>query len=148
MSVCNTDIREERGGRHQRHTFDEEIKRKHFITRQDCHNACRKIRNFTNHRHENDAISIDRIVRELNFEESSPVLAYKPRSIRKEEYPQLTEENFFLVIMTDFQATLFSEFSSLGCVDSTHKTNEYGYKLITLLVVDEFRNGKAYNYTL
>ena len=31
----------------------------------------------------------------------------------------------------------------MACVDSTHKTNEYGYKLITLLVIDEFRKGKG-----
>ena len=43
--------------------------------------------------------------------------------------------------MTPFQADLFRDFGSLGCVDSTHKTNEYGYKLITLVVADEYRNG-------
>lgn len=44
--------------------------------------------------------------------------------------------------MTDFQATMFQKFSTLICVDSTHKTNEYGYKLISIVVADEFKNGK------
>ena len=41
--------------------------------------------------------------------------------------------------MTPFQADLFVDFGSLGCVDSTHKTNECGYKLITLVVADEYQ---------
>ena len=44
--------------------------------------------------------------------------------------------------MTEFQAQLFEEFGSkVVCVDSTHKTNEYKFKLITLLVVDECHKG-------
>ena len=53
-----------------------------------------------------------------------------------------TEENFLLILKTEFQATLFQKFSTFVCVDSTHKTNEYGYKLISMVIVDEFRNGK------
>jgi len=45
-------------------------------------------------------------------------------------------------MMTDFQATMFRKFPELVCVDSTHKTNEYGYKLVTVLVADEFKNRK------
>ena len=44
-------------------------------------------------------------------------------------------------LITPFQADLFRDFGSLGCVDSTHKTTEYGYKLITLVVADVYRNG-------
>lgn len=117
------------GGRHKRGKFDEDVKRKHFITRQDCCNSSRKVRNFKNHRHDNDAISVNRIVSELQLENPSPILVYTPPG------------NLFLVIMTEFQANLFAQFSYLVCVDSTHKTNEYGYKLITLMVIDEFRNG-------
>ena len=58
------------------------------------------------------------------------------------KYPLLTEENFLLILMTEFQAMLFKKFSTLTCVDSTHKTNEYGYKLISMVVADEFHNGK------
>lgn len=137
----NLDIREEIGERHQRTEFDELVSRKHFITRQDCRNACHKIRDFTNHRHNNDAISVDRIVQELQLENPSPIIAYKPPGILKEEYALLRESNFLVVLMTPFQADLFRSFCSLACVDSTHKTNEYGYKLITLVVADEYRNG-------
>ena len=74
--------------------FDEVATRKHFITQQGCRNACRKIRDFTNHQHNNDAISVDRIVRELQLEDPSPVIGYKPRGIKDERYPLLMEENF------------------------------------------------------
>ncbi len=136
-----TDIREEVGGRNRREAFDEDVKRKHYITRQDCHNASRKIRSFKYHRHSNDAVSVNRIVAELQLEDPSPIIAYKPRGSTKHGYPLLKEENILLVIMTQFQANMFTQFSSFVCVDSTHKTNEYGYKLITLMVIDEFRNG-------
>lgn len=133
------------GGRLQRKTFSEAALRRHFVTRQDCRNACRKIRDFANHRHKNDALSVDRIVKELKIEEPCPVIAYKPCGKKDKNYPLLREENFLIVIMTDFQADIFSQFSTMACVDSTHKTNEYGYKLITLLVIDEFRKGKEVN---
>ena len=116
--------------------------RKHFITRQDCRNVCRKVKDFTNHRHGNDAISVNRIVEELALEDANPIIAYKALGVKNDSCPLLKEENFLLAIMTEFQAVLFKKFSDLLCVDSTHKTNEYGYKLITVLVVDEFHNGR------
>lgn len=87
-------------------------------------------------------MSVDRIVHELQLEDPTPVIAYKPCGKKDEKYPLLKEENFFIVLMTEFQADMFAKFCTFGCVDSTHKTNEYGYKLITLLVVDEFRKGR------
>ena len=74
----------------------------------------------------------------LQLEDPSAVLAYKPCGSKDERHPLLTENKFFFVIIKDFQANLFRKFSTFGCVDCTHKTNEYGYKLITLLVIDEF----------
>ncbi|XP_065903839.1 uncharacterized protein [Dysidea avara] len=135
------DIQEDIGSRHLRQDFDEVVARKHLIKRQDCRNAIRKTRDFTNHRHTNDAISVDRIVKELQLESPSSIIAYKPQGIVKADYPSLQESSFFLALMTSFQADMFKEFSTLGCVDSKHKTTQYGYKLITLVVADEFRNG-------
>ena len=73
------------------------------------------------------------------------MIAYKPCGKKDENYPLLKDENFLIVLMTDFQAVMFSECSTMACADSTHKTNEYGYKLITLLVIDEFRKDKEVN---
>ena len=100
------------------------------------------MRDFTNHRHGNDAISVDRIVRELQLEDPSPVVAYKPRGIKSERHPLLQEDNFLLILMTEFQVNLFQRFSTLVCVDTTHNTNEYGYKLCSMVVANEYHNRK------
>ena len=88
-------------------------------------------------------MSVDSIVQELRLENPSPVIAYKPQGVLKSEYPLLQESNFLLVLMTTFQADVLQSFSMLGCIDSTHKTMQYGFKLITLVVADEFRNGNT-----
>ena len=85
---------------------------------------------------------MDRIVQELHSESQPPVLFYKAQGITDSEY-QLSADTFLLVIMTDFQAKLFDTFShKIVCLDSTHRTNQYRFKLITLMVADEFRNGE------
>lgn len=44
--------------------------------------------------------------------------------------------------MTKQQLEMFEKFGPIIlCMDSTHKTNVYSFKLITLLVLDEFRHG-------
>ena len=44
--------------------------------------------------------------------------------------------------MTEFQSRLFQEYSSkIICLDSTHNTNQYSHKLVTLMVADENRKG-------
>jgi len=75
------------------------------------------------------------------LEDPSPIIAYKPQGVLKAEYPLLQESSFLLVLMTPFQVDVFRNFSMLSCLDSTHKTTQYGFKLITLVVPDEFRNG-------
>jgi len=80
-------------------------------------------------------------VKELQPESPSPAIAYKPQGILKPDYPSLPEGSFLLALLTPFQANVFKEFPMIGFVDSTHKTTPYGYKLMTLVVADEFRNG-------
>ena len=60
--------------------------------------------NFTNHRHGNDAISVQRIVEELQQEDINPVIAYKALGVKNDSCPLLREESFLLAIMTEFQA--------------------------------------------
>lgn len=135
-------IRADLGSRTQRMTFDEHATRRHFITRQDCRNIGRKVKDFSTHRHSDDAVSVDRLVRELQEESPTPILAYKAQGLVSSEFP-LPDDTFFLVLMTGFQYKLFNEFSEkIVCLDSTHRTNQYKHKLVTLLVADEFRNGK------
>ena len=100
------------------------------------------MRDFSSHRHAEDAISTDRIVAELQKEIPSPVLTYKWQFEASPEHPNLPDDTFLLVVMTEFQSEMCCKFSHLMlCLDSTHNTNQYGFKLITLVVADEFRNG-------
>ena len=136
------DIRSEIGGREARHQYEEQVNRKHLVTRQDLRNITRAVRSYRHHRHSEDAISVDRIVAELSQESSSPVLVYKSQGSKHPDYSNLQDSTFLLVLMTAYQSQLFAEFGhKVVCLDSTHKTNEYRFKLITLLVVDEFHKG-------
>ena len=57
-----------------------------------------------------------------------------------DNYKQLDNESFLLVVMTKFKAYMFEKFScKIVCVDSTHKTNPYRFKLVTVVVPDEFK---------
>ena len=101
--------------------------------------------NALKHRHENDAVSVEHLVSELQKEDNL-VVAYKPQGVTKEEFPKLREESFLLVIMTAFQSQMFIKHSGrIVCVDSTHNTNPYSFKLVTIVVPDEFKNGKHSN---
>ena len=123
--------------RENQDSFLSEATRASFINRQDARNI---IRTVVNHRHINDAVSVDRLFKELQNEEDSPVIAYKPQGMEDEHYPGLREDSFLLVIMTKFQASMFQKHShKIVCVDSTHKTNPYGFKLVTMVVPDEFK---------
>ena len=112
-------------------------------------NVCRKLDNFKRHQHLEDAISVDRIVKELKEETPSPILYYKPQGVVDPDQPSLMEDTFLLVIMTSFQASLFEAFSRrIICLDSTHKTNQYRFKLLTVVVPDEYRNGMYILYSV
>ena len=87
-------------------------------------------------------MSVDRLCRELQSGDDSVIIAYKPQGRIDEKYPGLREDSFLLVIMTKFQASMFQKHSQkIVCVDSTHKTNPYGFKLVTVVVPDAFKNG-------
>ena len=73
------------------------------------------------------------------------MIAYKCQGSQHPEYPTLQDDTFLLVLMTPYQSQLFEEFGEkVVCMDSTHMTNEYRFKLITLLVVDECHKGSYY----
>ena len=134
------DIRKQISFRSVRKNFQENVSRKHFITRQDCINISRKVRDYTIHRHHNDAISVDRIVKELSGENPNPVLVYKRQGIVDQK---LESSTFLLVLMTEFQTQMFNKYAGkILCLDTTHCTNQYGFHLLSLVVADEYQNGK------
>lgn len=89
---------------------------------------------------------MDIFVQELQMEPFNPILLYKPQGELMEEYPTLSKESFLLAIQTEFQVELFRENSSkILCIDATHGTNAYRFKLITCLVPDRFDQGTQCN---
>ena len=75
--------------------------------------------------------SVVAIVKKLASEQYNAVLLHKPFGVKDDNFPELPEESFMLVIQTEHQKELFEKFSSgVVCVDSTHNTNLYNYKLL------------------
>ena len=52
-------------------------------------------------------------------------------------------EDFLIVLQTPIHAEMFKKFAEgkVVCVAATHGTNAYHFKLVTLLVVDEYGEG-------
>ena len=94
-------------------------------------------------RHENDAQSVHMMVNELRREEYDPVLCYKPQGTIDPTFCQLPKDSFMLAIQTESQKELYEQFAqTIVCIDSTHKTNSHGFKLITALVPDDYGEGE------
>ena len=140
MPVCNTlDVREDVGDREKRKSFDQSVSRRHFLSKSDIHNIKAKVGDHTVKRHENDAISVATIVSELQKEPFNSVLLYKAQGSK---YPGLPDDSFVLAIQTEFQLELYNRHAStILCIDSTHGTNQYRFKLITIVVPDDLRKG-------
>ena len=86
-----------------------------------------------------DATAVDILVSNLKEEEYSSVLSYKPLGTALGNF---REEDFILVLQTAHQKDMYKLFAStVICIDSTHGTNAYGYKLITMMVVDDYGQG-------
>lgn len=84
-------------------------------------------------------MSVSILVQELQQEPFDPILIYKPQG---NESSTLSKDSFILAVQTEFQAELYRKFSSkILCIDATHSTNAYRFKLITCVVPDEFSQG-------
>ena len=136
------DIQAEVGNRAKRDIFTESAKRKHLITKQDVANLKRKVCDMAIMKHPDDATSVQMMVNELHNESYDPVLIYKPQHERSSEHPSLPADVFLLAIQTLWQKELYQNFAStVLCIDSTHGTNAYNFKLITCVVPDDFGKG-------
>ena len=99
-------------------------------------------------KHREDAMSVHLAVEQLRQEPFDSVMIYKPQGVSDEKYSTLLPEAFVLGIQTEFQLELYKQFAgSILCIDSTHGTNAYRFKLITCIVADEFGQGKLAKLT-
>ncbi|GFV24565.1 uncharacterized protein TNCV_4376241 [Trichonephila clavipes] len=72
------------------------------------------------------------------FGSDNPILGCKFQGCLSSEYEGLNNEDFFLAIQHPLQKEMLKKFSKeIVCVDSTHVTNSYNFKLIAMLVVDD-----------
>ena len=94
-------------------------------------------------RNQDDATSVDLLVQELHGEPYDPILLYKRLHEVDKQYPLLAEDAFLLAIQTDFQRQMFEQYAhKVVCIDATHGTNAYRFKLITIMIVDDHGQGK------
>ncbi len=91
-------------------------------------------------KHGEDSTSVALWVAELKEEGNSPVVFFQPPGPSADGWP-----NGCLVVMSDLQADVLLKRLHQGdcalCVDSTHDTSQYSYKLATLVVVSRFGKG-------
>lgn len=117
------------------------VSRKYFLTKQDIRNIKAKVDDRIVKRHEDDASSVSMMVAELQQEAYDLILIFKPQGKRDEEHG-LPEEAFVLAIQTQFQRELYQKFAvTIMCIDSTHGTNQYRFKLISVVVPDDQGKG-------
>ena len=135
----HTDIRNDTGRRCSRDSFKESVKRKHLVTKQDCYNQRKKL-GWKTSRHTDDAISVNMLVNEFQLESYNLALVYKPQGVIDPMLPTIAKDGFVLALQ--FQRDVYRQYAhSVICIDSTHKTNTYDFKLVTLMVVDEYGEG-------
>lgn len=122
-------------------TENGKLTRLHLLTRSDLHNIESSFKlNIDVKKHENDAVSIHHWVQELKND--SCILFYKPQKQIVEDYPQLAEDDFILILMNEAQKEILKKYGSDAiCIDGTHGLNQYNFELISLLILDDLRQG-------
>lgn len=92
-------------------------------------------------RHTNDCLSVEAWINEFKDKDNMHVF-YKSQETVSEEYPQLKSEDFMLVIMNQPQCDILLKYGSdVICIDGTHGMKHSNFELITLLVLDDMRQG-------
>lgn len=139
-------MRETVGDRSKRGDFDQSVSRRHFLTKSDIRNIRVKVDDRIIKRHEDDATSVSMIVAELEQESFNPILIFKPQG-KVDQTLSLESNSFVLAIQTQFQMELYRKHvSTIMCIDSTHGTNQYRFKLISVIVPDDQGKGKVFFY--
>ena len=123
-----------------------------FIPKRTIKEMAKTIENLSKHRHPDDAQSVYLMVQALQAEDYSGVLMYKPQDGKAVAGPDnlpTDKELFVLGHMTKQQEDRLKENAfKIVCVDSTHEITMYKFKLVTLLVPDEFRRGYPVAYLI
>lgn len=120
-----------------------DLQRIHLATKKDISNIERSF-NLNNEavKHPYDPISIASWVKELKTDKNTSLLHFKPQGVVSTDFPNLKEEDFLLIFMTNAQKTMLKAHGNdIISIDSTHGLNKYNFQLYTLLVFDDSREG-------
>ena len=124
-----------------RDNIDDSISCEHLVTRQDIRNIKTQYNVDGISRHKDNPISVNAWVEEMMSLPYNPVLFYKPQGTT-DPNGNLADNDFLLVIQTEFMRDMFSRFGNNAvCMDTTHGTNAYDFNLITAVVIDEYGEG-------
>ena len=136
------DIRQDVGNRTKRSEFIQSVSRKHFLNKRDIRNIRVKVHDRLVIRHQDDAQSVCLAVLQLQQEPYNPVMAFKVQGKLDRIHSTLPEDAFLLAIETEFQRDMYQKYAGrILCIDSTHGTNAYRYKLITCIAPDHYGQG-------
>ncbi|GFQ77345.1 MULE domain-containing protein [Trichonephila clavata] len=113
-----------------------------LIEKKDIHNIKRDFNiNGYIKRHEVDAVSVKLWTQEMKNNGENCIAFFKEQGQSRNDY-RLKDEDFVLIIMTDFQKEMITKYGKDKiCIDGTHGLNSYDFNLYSVLVVDEHKNG-------
>ena len=126
-----------------RENTTEGITREHLVTKQDIHNIKNRYNIEGVMRHSNDLTSVCVWVEELKSLPNNPLLLFKAQGEpQPDDMDNVGNDDFILGIQTQFQRDMLCKYADVCiCMDATHGTNMYDFKLITILVLDDFGEG-------
>ena len=119
------------------------ITREHLVSKQDVHNVKNQYNIEGIIRHANDQTSVCAWVEELKSSPNNPILLFKAQGeVQPEDMNNVGNSDFILGLQTQFQRDMLQKYGGACiCMDATHGTNMYDFKLITVLVQDDFGEG-------
>ena len=124
-------------------TQSRQLNREHLVCRKDISNIQKQYNIEGIRRHQNDLISVSSIVEEMDTLPYNPVVVFKQQGdLPTASCRHLKEDDFLLVIQTEFQRDMLSSHGNKGvCMDATYRSNDYDFNLITLMVLDSYEEG-------
>ena len=141
------DLRENLANRDQRGSSTEAITKAHLITKRNISDISRCLK-YGRRLHPDDSTSTYLLVKKLEKENFNPIVVYKPQGektlIGPNTYDSIDLKNdlFVIGIQTKQQLEMMQKHASkIICIDSTHRTNQYHFPLVNLVVPDEFNKG-------
>ena len=101
-------------------------------------------------RHSNDLTSVCAWVEELKLLPNNPLLLFKAQGEpQPDDMDNVGIDDFILGIQTQFQREMLCKYGDVCiCMDATHGTKMYDFKLITILVLDDFGEGLPVAWTI